>query len=55
MIDYSEGCTQMKRLAEAIWQAMLDHNPLEAKELCDELVVTARLTKAQITIQTRPE
>ena len=55
MIDYSEGCTEMKRLADAIWQAMLDHKPLEAKELCNEIVVMARLTKAQIAVQTRPE
>lgn len=55
MIDYSEGCTEIKRISEAIWQAVLDERFVEARELCNELVVMARLTKAQIALQTRTE
>lgn len=55
MIDYSEGCTEMKRLADEIWRAVIDHRYAEARELCNEVVVMARLTKAQIAVQTRPE
>jgi len=55
MIDYSEGCTEIKRISDAIWQAVVDERFIEARELCNELVVMARLTKAQITLQTRGE
>jgi len=55
MIDYSEGCTELQRLSNAIWKAVVDERFVEARELCNELVVMARLTKAQITLQTRGE
>ena len=48
MIDYSEGCTDLKRMVDDLWKAMIDNRYAEAKELCNEIVVMARLTRAQI-------
>ena len=63
MVDYSEGYLELKRLVDEAWQLILDQNPgkevaryaAEARALCDEIVVTARLTKAQIGVQHEPE
>ncbi len=51
MIDYSEGCTDLKRMVDDLWKAMIDNRYVEAKELCNEIVVMARLTRAQIKLQ----
>lgn len=55
MIDYAEGYTELKRLVDAVWQAMIDQRFSDARALCDQIVVEARLTKAQIGAQTREE
>jgi hypothetical protein len=51
MIDYSEGCHELKNLVHDLYRACLDKDYLTAKELCDQIVVTARLTRATITDQ----
>ena len=51
MNDYSQGSLDMKRLVDEGWQLILENKFSEARALCDEIVVTARLTKAQIGVQ----
>ena len=51
MVGYSEGYLELKRLVDKAWQLILDQKFAEARSLCDEIVVTARLTKAQIGVQ----
>ena len=51
MIDYSEGCHELTNLIHDLYRACLDKDYLTAKELCDQIVVTARLTRATITDQ----
>jgi soluble cytochrome b562 len=51
MVDYSEGYLELKQLVDKAWQLILDQKFAEARALCDEIVVTARLTKAQIGVQ----
>ena len=51
MIDYSEGHLLMKRLVQELYEACIGQEYLKARELCDQIVVTARMTRAQITIQ----
>lgn len=55
MNDYSQGVIEMKRLVDALWKALIEQRFTDARELCNELVVAARLTKAQIGAQTRDE
>lgn len=51
MIDYSEGHLLMKRLVHELYEACIGQEYLKARELCDQIVVTARMTRSQITIQ----
>lgn len=51
MIDYAEGHHQLKKLVDQVWQLLLEQRFAEARALCDEIVVEARLTKAQIGVQ----
>ncbi len=51
MIDYSEGHLLMKRLVHELYEACIGQEYSKARELCDQIVVTARMTRAQITIQ----
>lgn len=51
MNDYSQGYLDMKRLVDEVWKLILANKFGEARALCDEIVVTARLTKAQIGVQ----
>lgn len=53
MIDYSEGYLELKKLVDDVWRAILKQRFVEARALCDDLVVTARLTKAQLGAQSR--
>ena len=55
MIDYSEGYTELKRLVDEVWKAMVDQRFSDARALCDQIVVEARITKAQIGAQTRED
>ena len=54
MIDYSEGYLELKRLVDDVWQALLEQRYADARELCSDMVVTARLTRAQIGAQFTP-
>ena len=51
MIDYSEGCHELKTLVHDLYQACLNKDYLTAKELCERIVVAARFTRATITAQ----
>jgi hypothetical protein len=51
MIDYSEGYTDMKRLVDDLWQALIHKRFDEATEVCNNIIAAARLTRAQIEIQ----
>jgi hypothetical protein len=53
MIDYSEGYLALKRLVDEVWDAILEQRYGDARALCDQIVVEARLTKAQVGAQTR--
>jgi hypothetical protein len=51
MIDWSEGHHTMRDLLKDLYNTMLAHDTDKAREICEEIVVTARLTKAQIGVQ----
>lgn len=53
MIDYSEGYTDMKCLVNELWEALIDKRFDEATEVCNNIIAAARLTRAQIEIQSR--
>jgi hypothetical protein len=55
MVDYSQGYLELKRLVDEVWKLIQENKFGEARALCDEIVVTARLTKAQIGAQHEPE
>jgi hypothetical protein len=55
MIDYSEGCHELKSLVHDLYQACIHKEYLTAKELCDQIVVTARMTRAILTDQQEKE
>lgn len=51
MIDYSEGCHELKDLVQELYQLCLHKKYTEAREVCDHIVATARLTRAKIGLQ----
>lgn len=51
MIDWAEGHHTMRDLLKDLYNTMLANDTDEAREICDEIVVIARLTKAQIGVQ----
>lgn len=51
MVDYSEGYLGMKRLVDQVWKLILEQKFSEARALCDQIVVEARLVRAQIGVQ----
>lgn len=51
MIDYAEGYLELKASVEDLWQALMRKNYTEAREICDKIVVSARVTRAQIGAQ----
>lgn len=51
MIDWAEGHHKIKLLLTDLYEAMLWGRHGEAKDICDQIVVEARLTKAQIGVQ----
>lgn len=55
MIDYSEGHWLLKTLVHEMYEACLKNDYAKAKEICDGIVVTARITRAQLTIQEQQE
>jgi len=55
MIDYSEGYLNLKRFVFELYEAMQHNNSTLAREICDQIVVEARLTKAQIGAQGKDE
>lgn len=55
MIDYSESYLAMKRLVEDVWDAVLEKRYADARGLCDQIVVEARITKGQIKLHAERE
>lgn len=55
MIDYSEGYLALKQKLDVLWQATLEKRYNDARGLCDEIVVEARMIKGQLKIQADKE
>lgn len=55
MIDYSEGYLALKQKLDEFWKATLEKRYNDARGLCDEIVVEARLIKGQLKIQADKE
>ena len=51
MLDWAEGHHVLKRLTNQLYEAMLSGQFEKAKQICDEMIVEARLTKAKIGVQ----
>ena len=51
MLDWAEGHHVLKVLVKQMYEEMLTGNFKKAIELCDQIVVEARLTKAKIGLQ----
>lgn len=51
MIDWVEGHHKLKELVGELYEAMLKGMHGEAKDICNQIVIEARLTKAQIGAQ----
>jgi hypothetical protein len=54
VVDYSGPYLELKRLVDAVWQAVLEQRFDEARAMCDSAVVETRLLKAQIGAQHGP-
>jgi hypothetical protein len=48
MIDWSEGHTKLKELIKELYEAMLWNQTGKAQEICEQIVVEARVTRALI-------
>lgn len=55
MVDYVEGYLELKRQVDEVWKLILENKFAEARRACDQIVVEARLTKAQIGAQHEDE
>lgn len=51
MIDWAEGHHKLKNLTHQLYEAMLTGQFDKARQICDEMIVEARLTKAKIGAQ----
>jgi hypothetical protein len=51
MNDWAEGHHTIKELTRQMYEAMLTGNFKKAMELCDQIVVEARITRAKIGAQ----
>jgi hypothetical protein len=54
VVDYSGPYLELKRLVDAVWQAVMEQRFDEARVMCDLAVVETRLLKAQIGVQSGP-
>jgi len=54
VVDYSGPYLELKRLVDAVWQAVIEQRFDEARAMCDLAVVEARIMKAQIGAQHGP-
>ena len=55
MIDWSEGQLKLKSLVNALYAKLLEREPEEAIEICNEIIAEARLVRAKITAQQTEE
>jgi len=51
MIDWAEGQHKLKELVKQLYEEMLEGNTFKAVEVCDDIVIEARLTRAKIKSQ----
>lgn len=51
MIDWVEGHHKLRELTGRMYEAMLTGQFEKAKQICDEMIVEVRLTKAKIGAQ----
>jgi len=54
VVDYSGPYLELKRLTDQVWQAVLEQRFDDARDICDQAVVEARILKAQIGAQHGP-
>lgn len=55
MIDWVEGHQKLRELTGRMYEAMLVGDFKKAIEICDEMIVETRLTRAQIGAQNEQE
>ena len=55
MIDWIEGHITLNKMMKDLYAAMLVGNFKKATEICDEMIVETRLTRAQIGAQNEQE
>jgi hypothetical protein len=48
MIDWAEGHHAMKQLVQELYEVMLKNDNARAREICQQIIVEARLTRAMI-------
>lgn len=51
MIDWAEGQHKLKALTKELYEVMLSGQFDKARQICDEIIVEARLTRAMIGVQ----
>jgi hypothetical protein len=48
MIDWAEGHHAMKQLVQELYEVMLKNDNVKARDICQQIIVEARLTRAMI-------
>jgi hypothetical protein len=48
MIDWAEGHHAMKQLVQELYEVMLKNDNAKARDICQQIIVEARLTRAMI-------
>lgn len=51
MIDWAEGQLKMKQLVQELYETMLQQDTVNAKDICEQIIVEARITRAMIASQ----
>jgi hypothetical protein len=51
MLDYSEGCIDIKKKTSQVYDLLIHHRYDEAREVCIELIADSRSLYHQIQIQ----
>ena len=55
MIDWAEGQLRLSSLVKTLYAKLLEREPEEAKEICNEIIAEARLVRAKIAAQQTEE
>lgn len=51
MVDYSEGILNLKKLVDKLHRALLERDPMAARDMCAQIVAEARLVDKQVVLQ----